>query len=104
MGRIRVYFRKDGAAEIRWNKADGIPDRATVERLAVVIREQRKSPIQSSNSEQGSTTETAEAKEQFDNTTSAALRQELLEILQKLPPEDVEEITQRMRDIIQGRA
>lgn len=81
-----------------------IPDRATIERLAEAIEQERKSPIQSGNSEQGSTTEAAAPKGHFEDTTSAALRQEAMEILSQLPKEDAEAITQQARDIIQGRA
>lgn len=68
-----------------------------------MIPEKRKSPSANGHSQKGSTAEAAASKGHFEDTTFAALRQELMEILSQLPAEDAEEITQHARDIIQGR-
>ena len=73
-----------------------------MDRMIAAMNE--KSPSANGHSQKGNTAETAASKGHFDDTTSAALRQEFMEILSQLPQEDVEEITQRMRDMIKGRA
>lgn len=52
MPEIDVYFPADGSVHIRWNIEDGIPDHATLEKLAETIRKHKKSSAQSGNSEQ----------------------------------------------------
>ena len=53
MPKMNVYFAKDGSVHIRWNISDGIPDHATLEKLAEAIKAHKKSPTQSGHSEQG---------------------------------------------------
>ena len=103
MPQIKVYHATDGKLTVRMPKGT-IPDRATIERLADAIRAEKESPAPCCNTEQGSVDETSVAKTQLEDTSSAALCQETMEIISQLPAEDVEEITRFARDLIKGRA
>lgn len=52
MPKMNVYFAKDGSIHIRWNISDGIPDHATLEKLAEAIKAHKKNPAPCGNTEQ----------------------------------------------------
>lgn len=102
MPKMNVYFAKDGSVHIRWNISDGIPDHDTLVKLAEAIKAHKKAPPHAATWNEASVNQTQE-----HSTTETVSRQELadaMEIISQLPEEDVEEITQRARDMIQGRA
>lgn len=70
-----------------------------MDRMVAAMNE--KSPSANRHSQKG---HSPEGQAQNNNTSSADGRQEFMEILSQLPPEDVEEIRQRMRGMIEGRA